>query len=163
LDYSTQSLISLEDEVDFLLQYVEMEQIRFKDAFVFQLELPDAADWTMIEVPPLVLQPYVENAIRHGLLPKAGKDKQIWLTIGLKEGYCHIYIRDNGIGRAAAQAARGGVDLLRTSRGMQISSDRFAGLSSTIFSDFRFAVNDLHDETGRPSGTEIHLSFQFFG
>lgn len=163
LDYSTQSLISLEDEVDFLLQYVEMEQIRFKDAFVFQLELPDASDWTMIEVPPLVLQPYVENAIRHGLLPKAGKDKQIWLTIGLKEGYCHIHIRDNGIGRAAAQAARGSVDLLRTSRGMQISSDRFAGLSSTIFSDFRFEVNDLHDETGRPSGTEIHLSFQYLG
>jgi two-component sensor histidine kinase len=109
----------------------------------------------------MILQPYVENAIRHGLLPLESGEKHLWLTITRRDDCYSISIRDNGIGRAAAK--NNDTDARRKSFGMQISSDRLALLSQTVFQDAWVEVLDLSDEAGRPAGTEVRLSFRYGG
>ena len=162
LDYSSKDFIPLEDEIDFLREYVEMEQIRFKDSFEYEIDTPDEGlGWGFIQIPPMVLQPYVENAIRHGLLPLKNKNGKLTIAVQLEGERCTLVIRDNGIGRQAAAAFKSSGLPFNNSRGMQLSQDRLARMAALSLPDMNLEVLDLFDEHGRGAGTEVRISFSF--
>lgn len=162
LDYSTKDLISLEDEIDFLKEYVEMEQIRFKGFFECEINTPDESlGWNFIQIPPMVLQPYVENAIRHGLLPLKNRKRKLTIAVQLEAERCILLIRDNGIGRNAAAAFKSSGLSVSSSRGMQISQDRLSRISHLSLPEMKLEIVDLLDEHGLGAGTEVRISFRF--
>lgn len=160
LDYSSRDFISLEDEIDFVREYVEMEQIRFKNTFECEISTPDGnSAWSFVQIPPMVLQPYVENAIRHGLLPLKSTDRKLTITVSIIEDRCVISIRDNGIGRKAAAAFKASGFPFTNSRGMQISQDRLVRMAPLVLPDMKLDVLDYVDEQGEATGTEVCISF----
>ncbi len=162
LDYSSRDFISLEDEIDFIREYVEMEQIRFKNTFQCEISTPgESTEWGFIQIPPMVLQPYVENAIRHGLLPLKHNNRKLTVTVSTIAERCVISIRDNGIGRKAAEAFRSSGLPFASSKGMQISQDRLVRMAPLVLPDMKLEVLDYIDEQGEGTGTEVRISFAF--
>ncbi|NJL74331.1 MAG: histidine kinase [Saprospiraceae bacterium] len=101
LNNSKSPMVKLEEELNALLLYIEMENFRFNDKFDFELYVEEEISLGQIEIPPMILQPFVENAIWHGLMHK--EDERGVLTINIKlndakDKLCFI-IEDNGIGR----------------------------------------------------------------
>ena len=164
LDYSSKDFISLEDEMDFLREYVEMEQIRFRDSFECVIDTPDeSVGWSFIQIPPMVLQPYVENAIKHGLLPLRSGNRKLTISVKLENERCILSIRDNGIGRQAAAVFKSSGISFGNSRGMQISQDRLARIAPLALPDMKLEVLDIYDDHGTGAGTEVRISFSFEG
>lgn len=98
LNFSDKEFIDIEDEIQLLEVYLELEKLRFKDDFTYTKNLNDAAD---LKVPPMLIQPFVENALKHGLLHVKGLKK---LDISFKkEDVLKCIVTDNGIGRKKAQ------------------------------------------------------------
>lgn len=162
LDYSSKDFILLEDEIDFLKEYVEMEQIRFRGSFECEINTPDESlGWNFIQIPPMVLQPYVENAIRHGLLPLKNRKRKLTIAVQLEAETCILLIQDNGIGREAAAAFKSSGLSISNSRGMQISQDRLARIAPLSLPEIKLEVVDLFDEHGLGAGTEVRISFRF--
>ena len=146
--------IPLEEELDMLRLYLDMEQLRFKHTFTWSIDIPEGLPVSQLQVPCFILQPFCENAIWHGLMHKEGEGK---LTILLKyfEGILLVTIRDNGIGRQkAATLSR----KQHSSMGQQLTASRLALFNKNKGSSTE--VHDLKDANGEIAGTEIILYIQ---
>jgi len=95
LHHSDKEYIDFEDEVNILKVYLQLEQLRFKKGFIFEIIAKNIAD---VEIPPMLIQPFVENALKHGLLHKKG-DKNLLISFELVKDLLYCTIEDNGIGR----------------------------------------------------------------
>ena len=151
LDNSSSSVISLQEELNYLDNYLQLEKLRFDDRFEYRI-LPDPEiDSTAWFVPAMLLQPYVENAIRHGI--RHLENKQGLISISLKKDQSGIIcqIEDNGVGRDKAYELRNEMHTEYQSRGMQLSRRRaeLYGIEQQII--------DKKDEKGNPTGTVILL------
>lgn len=153
LTYSDKEFVSLEEELAMCERYLQMEQLRFRNQFYYHLD-QGGVDTSAIFIPPLILQPFLENAILHGLLPKPGKrELHIRLTSAPRCVTCTI--EDNGIGRAEArrrQQAKAG-----TGKGMKISRQRIRSFNHFNGTNLRLAVIDKTDDEGKGAGTRIDL------
>jgi LytS/YehU family sensor histidine kinase len=98
LEMSGKEKISLSEEIIALKLYLELEQVRFNDDFEFLIEVDQGIDPEMIKLPSMLIQPYVENSIKHGLLHKKGI-KKVVISFLYQDGILKITIDDNGIGR----------------------------------------------------------------
>lgn len=101
LEMSDKETITLQEEIDALILYVELEKMRFDD-LNFTIEFEKDINANQLLIPSMIIQPYVENAIKHGLLHKFG-DKQLFIKIKKAADYLIIQIEDNGIGRAQSE------------------------------------------------------------
>ena len=125
LDHSRQRKILLENELEVLKLYIEIEQVRFSNKFDYEIIVAEGIDASTVEMPPLVIQPFVENAILHGLLPAEHKGL---LTVSIS----HINemmvctIEDNGIGRERSQSLRNQHFSLHKSHGIDITLKRIS-------------------------------------
>ncbi|WP_315817812.1 sensor histidine kinase [Paraflavitalea speifideaquila] len=107
LQNSRSNYISLKDEVETLELYLQMEGLRFRDQFRYEIRIVTQTDTASIVIPPMLIQPYVENAIWHGLMNKHdGTDRKVELLIEERGNNLYCVIQDNGIGRTQAQAVR---------------------------------------------------------
>src|SRR5690606_2555124 len=115
--------ISIARETGMLENYMELEKLRLADQFDYRIIIDPSLNSDFVEIPAMVIQPFVENAIWHGLLHKDGRGL---LTIEFvrKENRIHCIIEDNGIGRKAATAFRQQSHPGHISRGLQITKDR---------------------------------------
>ena len=101
MNHSRHSYISLADELEVLRLYLDMERLRFKDAFDYFIIVPDDLDTDDIRIPPLLVQPFVENAVWHGLMQKEERGS-LSITISVAGDLLTCVIRDDGIGRKRA-------------------------------------------------------------
>lgn len=103
LDFSGKEMIPLKDEIEVLQMYLSIEHDRFDGALEYVLHIDDEvkSEWSMIRIPSLLTQPFVENALRHGLMHKTGP-KRLEIEFRMERDYLIIHIRDNGIGRQAS-------------------------------------------------------------
>jgi len=158
LDNSTKTSIPLRDELDALTLYLDLERLRFKDKFNYEIYVDEEIDPLLYKVPTMLIQPYVENSICHGLMPK---DENGVVKIGMKLNEDHIVctIEDNGIGRQAAQERRKMKDPNHNSLGTRIVSSRLDLVNSLYGTSLHTVYTDLKNELGEPDGTrvEIHI------
>ncbi|NOQ72082.1 MAG: hypothetical protein GQ574_08780 [Crocinitomix sp.] len=154
LEYSKKEFISLDDEVEYLELYLSLEKLRFETDFTF--EIVCEADEECL-VPSIVLQPFVENALKHGLFHKEGEKKLMIRFYETDHLICEII--DNGIGRARAQ----GIAKRRGRKHLSFSTDaikkRMEILSEKYDGNCNYEIQDLIAENGDSSGTKviIHL------
>jgi LytS/YehU family sensor histidine kinase len=153
LEQSIHVQVVLAEEIKLLQSYLDLEALRFDSCFSFVVEAGPAVDIHNTEVPILLVQPFVENAILHGLSSKKGEGR---LSVRFDDASAHTVctIRDNGVGRqAAAQKSAGRPH--RPSHGMAIAEKRLALLYGNPADLVPIQINDLYDETGQAAGTEV--------
>jgi hypothetical protein len=153
LQYSSQNSISLKDELDALKLYVNLEQMRYRDDFGFVIIMDDAVDIQNAKVPPLILQPYIENAIRHGLSVKKGI-KKLELNILENNSQLIFSIKDNGVGRQYAQRLKKSETKEHISMAMDLTQKRIELADSSNLNQESITIVDLM-ENGKQAGTEV--------
>ena len=155
LENSRLERIPLRDELEALRLYMEIEVMRFKEKLTFFINITDDIDPENLTIPPLLLQPFVENAIWHGLMHKI-EGGTIWLKISQPtEGVLHAEIMDNGIGRAAAAQLKSKSATRQKSFGMKVTSERIAAINQIYNTSTKVEVIDLADADGRAIGTKV--------
>jgi ligand-binding sensor domain-containing protein/two-component sensor histidine kinase len=162
LHNSSQSFISLADEVTYLSTYLSLEKVRFKEKMDYTIEVaPDINPETMM-IPPMMIQPYVENSMRHGLRHKVNSRGRIWIRMSLAENRLIVVIEDNGIGREKAASYKTVEHIEYQSKGMSLTANRI-GLINTLYGEgIGVEVLDLKDSDGRPLGTRVVMKFPLF-
>jgi sensor histidine kinase YesM len=134
---------------------MKFEQLRFEDKLRYAIELDENIDPQFTKIPPLLIQPYIENAIWHGLMhrPKGGK-----VTLRLKEvdeNLLHIEIEDDGIGRAAAAELKSKSAMRKKSFGMTITSERIQLVNEIFKTNTQVSIQDLVNREGEACGTRV--------
>ena len=157
LDNSKQYTISLESEIETLRLYLELEKMRFDESFIFKINVEKNIEIQSIKIPPMLIQPYLENAVWHGLAPKKTKGK---LSLSFSEINKKLLcvIEDNGIGRkksAEISKRRHG----HVSTGLKNIEERINLINSLNKSDINIKIIDLYDKNNEAIGTKIKILF----
>lgn len=158
LDTSQLNIIPVSKEIKMLENYLELEKLRFADQFSYTITLDDDIDADYTDIPTMVLQPFVENAIWHGLLHKKERGHVMIAFHRIKDRVLCI-IKDDGIGREGAAALRQQSGHMHHSRGLQITRDRLTLYNKRFNLDATFDMEDLYDDNGQPCGTKVNVWF----
>ncbi len=161
LHASEKDLIPLSDELAIIKLYLELESLRFKHSFSYLLETDPQADIETILFPPMLLQPFIENAIWHGLRPTTGQ-KILSIVFSIKESHMQCTITDNGIGREeAAKIKSARIDSAHlSSKGIELAKQRLASLKTAAGIEGSITITDLKDAVGKSSGTSVTISIE---
>ncbi|MBC7920191.1 MAG: histidine kinase, partial [Ferruginibacter sp.] len=158
LENSRREKVTLANELEALKLYLDMEVMRFKDKLHYHIGVDLAIEQDFVEIPPLLLQPYVENAIWHGLMHKpAGGNVRIRLGQP-DENHLQIAITDDGIGRAKAAELKSKSATLHKSFGMKVTTERILLINQLYDSRTEVKVHDLIDSRGEACGTEVVIT-----
>lgn len=154
LTNSSKETVSLEEEIKMLKDYIELEKLRMQDSFDYQIIYDENEELDFIKIPPMMIQPFVENAIKHGLASiKSGG--LLKLTIVCHENHITAEVTDNGVGMGNAQPESG---KKHKSMAMSIFEKRRNLLESKYKKNLSFAINDLLTGNQTESGTKITIT-----
>ena len=156
LQNSQVALIPLESELESLQLYLELEAVRFDHHFEFKIIIEDDLDASALKVPPLIIQPYAENAIWHGLMHKEDKG-HLEIELFLKEDALCCKITDDGVGRKKASELKSKSASPHKSMGMQITASRIEMLQQKKQLEAYVKITDLVLADGNAGGTEVLL------
>lgn len=154
LEHSREELITLEEECAALQNYLELEQFTHEHMFTF--EIKSEVDTSLYMVPPLIIQPFVENAIVHGLLHQG--EGRIQITIYPGQGGLFIDIEDNGVGRARSAALKEGQSSAHRSAGVEVTTERLQLLANEAeASQEVLQIIDRKNPDGSAAGTTVRI------
>ncbi len=159
LNYSRQDMITVYDEIQSMKLYMDFERLRFDNGFDFDIEI-NGQDVLDCRIPPLIVQPFIENAIWHGLMPRMDSKGYIHVSFKLDEKALRVTVEDNGIGREKARENSSRRSLKEGSVGLQITKERLKGLSFRTKKQNEVEIIDLFDENNQPKGTLVNLYFE---
>ena len=157
LDNSKTEWVSLHNELKALQIYIELEQLRFENKFEVKINVAPDIDREMVHVPPLIIQPYVENAIWHGLLHKKEGTASLTINCWKEDGMLYLQIEDNGIGREAATKVGNNALTSHKSHGLKVTEERLQILNQVYNVDASVKILDLITPDHRPGGTQVTL------
>jgi ligand-binding sensor domain-containing protein/uncharacterized protein with PQ loop repeat len=160
LDNSRNEWVTLERELKAIELYVQLESLRFNHSFEYKMTLPEALDAENLVLPPMLIQPYIENAIWHGLMYRKEPGGQLTVSVKELDQTIEVRITDNGVGRAAAEAMKSKSALQQKSYGMKITAERMRIVNMAYQIDAHAEVIDLWDSAAQPAGTEVVLSLK---
>jgi sensor histidine kinase YesM len=151
---------TLKEELEILNLYVELEARRFKDSFHYNIECDEDIDIDEIRLPTLLIQPFVENAIWHGLMHKEG-DRKLLIRFLETDNFLQCIIEDNGVGRkkSAETKKSNGQSKGHISKGIQLSMERLKTVKNKKGMEGSLNIIDLYDENGKASGTRVEINF----
>lgn len=158
LESSSKSTITLMEEVEGLKLNIELERLRMNNAFDFKVDVDENIFIQEIEVAPMLAQPFVENAIKHGLRTKK-ENGFLELSYSLVKNYIRCRIKDNGIGRIASGLKK--TNGTHNSKGIELTRKRLMYLHGKSYKDEMLQVTDLFNENGEPAGTQIDFIFPY--
>jgi hypothetical protein len=158
LENSSKQLISVGEEEAFLSAYLALEKMRFEGRFDYSITVDPAIGKEEVFLPPMLLQPYVENSIRHGVRLKKDSKGQIDINILLAANRLICVVADNGVGRAVAQQYKSSQHIEYQSKGMLLTSQRIALFNMDAKHDIALQVEDMKDAQGMATGTKITIS-----
>ncbi|HNY01285.1 MAG TPA: two-component regulator propeller domain-containing protein [Bacteroidales bacterium] len=141
---------TLSEELVFVHNYLEIEKLRFRDTFEFGVEIRQPVDLDR-EVPKMVIQTYVENAMKHGLLNKTDGAGRLCVRVWDESGALHIEVEDNGIGREQASRLR----MAGTGKGLMLQQFYYDFFDRYNHLKILYEITDLHKEDGDPAGTRV--------
>jgi two-component system, LytTR family, sensor kinase len=156
LENSQHTSVPLNDELDALKLYLDLEIIRFKEKFTYEITVDEEIDTLLYKVPTMLIQPYVENSICHGLIPADNKGS-IKIDLKLKDDYISCTIEDNGIGREAAMIKKNKNENNHNSLGTQIVASRLDLVNALYGTTLKTIYTDLKDKEGEPVGTRVEI------
>lgn len=156
LENSQHTSVSIKDEMDALELYLELETIRFKEKFTYSISIDEEIDPLLYKIPTMLIQPYVENSIVHGLVHKEGNG---YLKVGLTLMKDHIscIVEDNGIGREASMEIKKNKEDNHHSLGTRISESRLQLVSEVYGTSMKIHYTDLVDDSGTAAGTRVEI------
>jgi LytS/YehU family sensor histidine kinase len=138
----------LEEELDFLRNYVKLEGLRMKDEFNWTVEADEKLLDEEMLIPSLLVQPFVENAIWHGLAPKEGA-KRLTVRFTIEGDGVQCLIEDNGVGRSEK------ITTVRRSLGLKLTGERLQLLTERMEKEGAFVIEDLKDSSRAAAGTRV--------
>jgi tetratricopeptide (TPR) repeat protein len=154
LQNSQAPLIPLESELQSLELYLDLEALRFDHHFSYKISVSRDLEISALKVPPLIIQPYAENAIWHGLMHKEEKG-QLDIEVFRQDDQLCFKIADNGIGRKQATALASKSATRYKSMGLRITADRIAMMKHTNAHQSSVTINDLVQPDSSAGGTEV--------
>lgn len=157
LQNSQASLIKLESELEALQLYLELETVRFNHQFEHKIVVSNELNAAILKVPPLIIQPYAENAIWHGLMNKEDKGHLEVEIYQQEDNVLCFKIKDDGIGRKKAEELKSKTASSHKSMGMHITADRIAILQAKKKLNTIVTITDLVLPDGSGGGTEVIL------
>lgn len=157
LNNSEKPLVTINEDIEALRLYLELQKMRFDNKFDYSIQLHDSIDGDYDEIPPMLIQPYLENAILHGINPKQGNG-HISIIIKVVNQFIKISIIDDGIGREKSKTIQSLQPAARhKSLGMKITKDRVRILNSLHQSTLNVNIIDLYNEKNEAIGTQVDL------
>jgi len=155
LENSRSEKVTLENELETLRLYIEMEAMRFRGKVVYHINIAENIDSSYVQIPPLLIQPFVENAIWHGLMHKEeGGTINVEVTLP-SENLLHIEISDDGIGRAKAAAFKSKSATINKSFGMKVTNERIELINQLYNTTTKVQIFDLQNQQGQATGTKV--------
>lgn len=154
LDNSRQDWINLGSEVEQLQLYLELEQLRFDNKFDFAVQVDPSLHKENTSVPPMIIQPYIENSILHGIAHKIDKGL-ITVTIQPSNGHLECIVEDNGVGRDKAQELKSKKLTTHKSVGLQVTKERLQLISERTGKAAGVEVVDLYNDAQEAVGTKV--------
>jgi len=160
LDNSREEWVLLENELKALQLYIQLEAVRLKNVFDYTIEVDPSIAAEAVMIPPMIIQPYVENAIWHGLLHRNEPGGKLKLNIWRMNGNLCIGIEDNGVGRIEASKLRSKFNAHKSSHGMKITADRLNIVNKVYGVNAEVQVSDIK-ENETITGTRVLLTLQY--
>jgi len=162
LENSKYKFITVNEELQMLDLYVNLENLRFQNSIEYTVKIDPKIDQEFQEIPSMIIQPFIENSIIHGLSGLKGRKKQIVLNMSFQKNYILCVIEDNGIGREASEEINELKNFGHQSMGLEITKDRLELFFKDSNNELSFRIIDLFGENGDATGTrvEIHLFLQ---
>jgi hypothetical protein len=158
LENSMQPFIPVASELKYLETYLSLEKLRFRDKFAYSIEIDEGIDQNNTLLPGMLLQPYIENAIRHGIQHRKDNNGLISLTIRRNPDDSILYtIKDNGVGRKQAEAFKSTRHIEYQSRGMSINEKRIAAINNQFKTNIRASIEDVVDDEATVTGTSVTI------
>lgn len=161
LNNSNERYIPLSDELEAVNLYLELESMRLGNRFDYKVTIAHDIDANNLEIAPLIIQPFVENAIIHGLVPKKN---DCFLSIALSkigENKLLCVVEDNGVGRRLSERLKKESGGAHKSYGMSITKRRLEMMSKISNGDFSVDVIDLYNENGEATGTKVNIIISY--
>ncbi len=162
LDFSSKPEISLEEELDYLTNYLEIEKTRLENAFSWSVNIDKSVDPAEYYIPPMILQPFVENSVRHGLRFRKDKAGKVTITVKREDGYLICILEDNGVGRKAAMRYKSISPINYQSKGLSLTADRISMFNQEHDRKITMYIDDLEDVFHNSLGTRVTISFPVF-
>ncbi|QNR25199.1 sensor histidine kinase [Croceimicrobium hydrocarbonivorans] len=156
LSISQSERVSLQQEIEGLTDYIEFERIRFNQKFSYKLFIADSIDPYRTALQPMLIQPFVENAIWHGLMPKE-EAGELRISISHEDQYLQIEIEDNGVGRDASLQHK---NKAHKSFGLNITAERLRAMAQKSGKLAHFEIIDKNGEQG-PEGTKVKITIPY--
>jgi ligand-binding sensor domain-containing protein len=160
LENSRKQLVPLAKDMEAMQLYVDLEQLRYNNKFCYLTDIDDLLLSGDYRVAPLLIQPFVENAIIHGLAPSDRKDLYLRISVRLYNDYIHYTIEDNGIGRLKSMAYAEQNKTRHKSLGLEITRERINIINRQQGSDSMLEIVDLQDQSQHSCGTRIILTIK---
>lgn len=158
LENSRLDFVLLEKEIELLKIYMELEQLRFNNRFNFEINLTNEVDSDYILIPPMLIQPFLENSIIHGFKNKT--NGLLMLNFSIDNDFLYCVVEDNGVGRKSSVEIK--ENTKKQSLGMEITGERLSTLSEQFNVHAEFKVIDLFsNENGKAKGTRVEIKLPY--
>ena len=155
LNNSDKTFVPIRDVLSSLDLYLELEKLRFNDRFEYTINIDPKIELETTRIPSMLIQPFIENAILHGILPREGKGNIEVSLKFLSDNSLMCTIEDDGVGR---EFHIGKLGKKHKSQGLRITQERLTVFKQLFKNDFQFEFHDLKDEFDKPKGTKVELS-----
>ena len=159
LENSKRMYLPLEEEVEMLRLYIEVEQLRFAGRFTYEIKIDENLDLSFHEIPSMMIQPFVENAILHGFSALKGSSGKLIIQLSLVGEVIHCSVEDNGIGRAESRKIQERKGLNHESMALDITENRMNIYQKEFAKEYTLEIIDLFTVNNSPAGTKVLLTF----
>ena len=149
--------ISLYDEIETCKLYLQLEAMRFDAKFSYHINIDASIDLKSISVPALIIQPFIENSIWHGIIPK-GSDGNVSLSVNKKNGDIEVIVDDNGIGRESSQQNKSVTKIGHQSKGVNLTQSRLELDNLLQQRQAKLETIDKKDQQGKARGTKVIIT-----
>ena len=160
LDLSGEQYITLDKEIAYLENYIQLEKMRFQDKFNYFISVGEEVDVNIAVIPPMLLQPIIENAIRHGLRYKDNNEGVLTVNFNMEGARLLCKIDDNGIGIKKSTELKTNTHVEYQSKGIKLTMSRINAINMISEKKISMEVRDKYDETGIGIGTLVLIYFE---
>lgn len=157
LDNSSSPLISLSSELKYLDTYLQLEKLRFKDKFNYTIQTGEDINQQATLIPGMLIQPYVENSLRHGIQHRKDNQGIISIEVTGTTGGIIYTIKDNGVGRRKSEELKSRKHIEYQSKGTAISLKRINAINNQFGTNIRLNIADISGTNGTVEGTIVIL------